>query len=234
MKFLSIGREVADSGQVLATFEVPGVSQKLPQLLYRDRIFLRNAKYPSMEFHAAVFAVHGDQVTVAMSYEVVQLLRGNQVKVHMRFAPNRVKLRRAHAAIAILRNSSQRRNQMLLPTGSGDVSETGAPMFTLGNLELVSGVLSPWIAILIFAFCCTQQFDKRLNSQQKSAICKMLNGEAGVAPVLLLGAAGSGKTETIIELALQICKWNKNCRKKDRYQILSPNLHPPLTSPMQT
>ncbi|KAG4429237.1 hypothetical protein IFR05_015277 [Cadophora sp. M221] len=79
---------------------------------------------------------------------------------------------------------------------------------------------TPWVQSMLFpgdADCNEQTklnpgnfkqafFDKQLNWEQKKAIGSICSGDYGVLPFLVSGPPGTGKTKTLVEVALQLIK----------------------------
>ncbi len=100
-------------------------------------------------------------------------------RVHLRFDWNRTRFRRAYAAHERFADT----HHALYPA-----------LFEPGALPACVP------AVRVGDFAC---FDERLSSQQRAAVAAVLSAVPGGPAVLLVGAAGSGKTETIVEMVRQ-------------------------------
>jgi helicase MOV-10 len=179
-------------------FTLPGVDEQRPYLLYGDTVRLRfpPAQPVAMEHYelcAYVLRVKATESEVTISLPAPSP-NGDPFplppKCHMRFVWNRVRFRRAHNVLRKALTSPADfygiifPDKSMLPTSPGKEEE-----YKLGDASL----------------------DPRLSSEQKSCVCAVLNARntSGRVPLLLLGSAGSGKTETIVETVVQaVNKWS--------------------------
>ena len=89
----------------------------------------------------------------------------------------------------ILQNRGQWMRCMLFPQETDGVSQTRLP---IGHFK------QDW-------------FDSQLNYEQMKAVDAIQNGKHGNLPFLISGPPGTGKTKTIVEIALQLLNTGANC-----------------------
>lgn len=63
-----------------------------------------------------------------------------------------------------------------------------------------------------------QPHDEMLNFEQQRAIATVIKGKYGTVPYIVSGPPGTGKTKTVVELALQLLNKVCRCIESDQYQ----------------
>lgn len=135
---------------------------------------------------ARVVAVRSGQVQLAAvsSKRLPRLER-----VHLRFDWNRTRFRRSYVALQRFHDSRSDAHAVLHDA-----------LFDLDRLPASAP------ALRVGDFAC---LDDRLSSQQRGAVAAAMAAVPGGPVVLVLGAAGSGKTETIVEIVRQAVLLNE-------------------------
>lgn len=121
---------------------------------------------------------------------------------------------------AALRLSNQSRYQ--LTNGVGNLPRVSSPSTTPSDepLQMNGGSSTPWLQSMLFpieADCDVQTslnpgsfnrvfFDEQLNWEQMKAIESICTHNYGTLPFLVSGPPGTGKTKTLVEVALQLVK----------------------------
>lgn len=178
-------KEKLPKGAMLASLEIPGASEKRPHLLYGDclrvRVHVPGEGMEHLELHARVLSIRGTTVTVSMrtARDVLPQLPS---KVHIKFVWNRMGFRRMH--LALLHFGKHPELSAAFDPNKLSVPSTARRRLQVGDFE------------------CQ---DPRLSSEQKSAVACMLSSspKAGDPFIIIEGSAGSGKTETIVEMVRQ-------------------------------
>lgn len=170
--------------QHVASFRIAGTAEFRPQLLRGDVLLIRSpdTSYP-FQIVARVLGVQQGQVTVALP----SLPRPLPAKIHVRFVWNRVRFRRMFLALFDF--------LAFLPC-----------RILVGDIGQASRVLTA------DEVRDRPVFDQRLSVEQRRAVFTMVDRRIVGEPFLLIGSAGSGKTETIVELVFQAITANAASR----------------------
>ncbi|KAJ9473412.1 putative RNA helicase SDE3 [Diplonema papillatum] len=202
LAFAPAGGEAADGGpcdNVRLLLDIPGLHEQRPGLLYGDMVWVKDSKDPAREWTAYIEDTHANRpaaggavppgpvsavlLTINASFaEEYPSLAG--AAFHVRFGIRRTKLRRMHAALAMV--------------AAAGAAGTGVRLFP-GPSQFPPPEVAGAAA---FDF-----FDENLNAEQTKAVGDIVRrtGWLGAAnPYVIFGPPGTGKTLTIIEATKQV------------------------------
>eukprot|EP01114_Cavostelium_apophysatum_P015339 TRINITY_DN4152_c0_g1_i1.p1 TRINITY_DN4152_c0_g1~~TRINITY_DN4152_c0_g1_i1.p1 ORF type:complete len:1313 (-),score=347.23 TRINITY_DN4152_c0_g1_i1:70-3933(-) len=174
----------------LVRIQVPGLAENRPPVLYGDRVRVRDSQQPHwIEFIGYVHSIRDNAVYVRFHRDFYQYF-GKQIKnqhFHVRFTYDRGNIKRMHQALEAMRYSKL----ILFP------KEIDLP-----NEEMR-------LATTRVEF---KDLNPRLNNEQKSVVCNILNNTHGKVPYVCFGPPGTGKTFTLIETVVEILKRQPDTR----------------------
>jgi hypothetical protein len=173
------------SGGSVLFLPIPGLAEKRPSVLRGDRVFAKQVQI----FEGVVTNVERDGVCLRYSKRFHDSFINGQAYT-IQFAVNKLPSRRCHQALELF--SQQAREVQLVRLRPG---ETQAAQVTAmaPNRDM-------W-------------FKRNLNERQKQAVNYIVSGYHKLAPYILFGPPGTGKTTTIIEAILQLAR-------NDKFRIL--------------
>lgn len=170
--------------------EVPGLMENRPSLLKGDTLYVRLSnckKSEIIEYVGRVLQVKLNTVTLGFPNYVKKIFL-NGIKVDVRFSFNRSSLKHMHRALKFFDTIDIK--PLLFPT-----VETAATC-KLRNVKN-------------FIF-----FNKNIekNHEQATAVKQIVLGSSRLAPYLLFGPPGTGKTVTLVEAIKQLWKLDKDTK----------------------
>ena len=183
--------------QRLVALRVPGLSENRPSVLRGDYV----VAYPCWDEHRGYrgFAHRIEQDTVLLKFSADfhdRLVDGMTARVHFSF--RRSTLRLWHQAVA---------ERILSPLSGMDPGQGTKPPVSMlfpcaSDVAVSTGDDEP----LVF-------YDRQLNPEQQEAVVSILKAsKAGQSvPYIVFGPPGTGKTKTVIEAALQLCRQRMWC-----------------------
>lgn len=190
--FVSLNNVVRQGEQrYRATLHIAGAAEKRPALVLGDLLRLRSAAADApVELRARVVSVRGTSVEVAWTLSVPVPMPS---RVHVRFVwSERTRFRRMYAALGAFHQQRVPAAALFDPAALMAAVDTTAKRVLIGDFPV---------------------FDERLSSEQKAAVAALLGMPAGGPYLLLEGSAGSGKTETIVEMVRQALRaWGPDTR----------------------
>jgi helicase MOV-10 len=163
---------------------VPGLAERRPSVIYRDKIYVRPSGTIAREFQGYVHKVQACEVHLRFSDAFHKSFICNS-RYDIRFSFGRVNIRRAHQGIQAARALL---DSFLFPS---------APIPTRAEPSKKFSPFSP--------------FNRTINAEQRSAVSEILKRK-GAPPYLIYGPPGTGKTVTVVEAILQIRKAHPNSR----------------------
>ncbi|ETV68410.1 hypothetical protein, variant 2 [Aphanomyces astaci] len=188
------------------TLDVPGAIEGRPVLLQGGSVRLRasGGLLSQVEIHGVVLEVKGTVVTLLVpctvhSADVASVLPPHlfnpfvaqqlyaSESFHVRFTFPRYGLRLAYDALANLTSSTM----AILHPDAFPATNLFRPRVRLHDM---------------------MPFNDQVNDRQLQAVWHIVNKSSGLAPYIIFGPPGTGKTITVIESILQVLKHNPNAR----------------------
>ena len=162
----------------LVVLEVPGLQENRPSVLRGDKLFVRQAGKGLIEYEGFVHTV-GDQVVwLGFSDKLIPKLKIG-VRWDVRFSVSTFPISNMHRAVKLAQSLSLTKS-----------------IFPSSNFPPPSLTPAPDL----------QCFDKNVetNPEQLSAVQAIVAAKSGVAPYLVFGPPGTGKTVTLVEAIKQV------------------------------
>jgi len=173
------GVEMTKRNQLME-LKVPGLSENRPSVLKGDKLFVRQCQ-GEHEFEGIVYEVGENEVRLGCSDRLVRNhMKG--MKYDIRFTLNRFPLRNMHRAVSMAENEGI--IPILFPTTDHLNNSSKLP-----DIKPMDRLLAD-------------------NKEQMLAVRHIVAGSSGLAPYLVFGPPGTGKTVTMVEAVKQINKLN--------------------------
>ncbi|CAG9565265.1 unnamed protein product [Danaus chrysippus] len=169
----------------LLEMEVPGLAEKRPSLLRGDYVYLRSQNNPESVFETTIKDIEDCSIQLANVDESFWEFYGEDVPFNVRFIMSRVPVERAHEAVS--RVFERKQDCRVFP----EAPARKKPVTTI----------TKFYNELIYK-----------NEEQKSAVEHIVSGTCGLAPYIVFGPPGTGKTMTIVEAIVQIVARNPKYR----------------------
>ncbi|XP_046971211.1 putative helicase MOV-10 isoform X2 [Vanessa cardui] len=175
-KYNMAGVEIEQRGDVFV-LEVPGLAEKRPSLLRGDRVFIRPVSSPNVIFESVIKDIDDCHIHLSDIDPSFASCAGAGAAFDVRFLMSRVPAERAHAAVSALFASRQAGRAFPAPAPRTPPCRALARFYN----PLIAG-----------------------NTEQKSAVEHIVSGTSGLAPYIVFGPPGTGKTMTIVEAIIQL------------------------------
>ncbi|XP_049877513.1 putative helicase mov-10-B.1 [Pectinophora gossypiella] len=166
--------------------EVPGLAEKRPSLLRGDRVFIRPNENLDILFESIIGNIKENSIQLCKLDERFEKYYNQDALYNIRFLMSRIPMERMHAAVSRV----------------FDPANQGCRIFP-------KPVSKPIAVQPISKF-----YNKviRDNDEQRSAVEHVVSKTSGLAPYIVFGPPGTGKTMTIVEAIIQIVVKNPKHR----------------------
>ncbi|KAH9303784.1 hypothetical protein KI387_008188, partial [Taxus chinensis] len=166
---------MSSSGEYLV-LKVPGLSEKRPSLIYRDKIYVTDPIKKDNGYQGYIHRIEANEIYVKFDKSFHNNFFPN-LRYDVHFSFSRINFRRCHHAVKAAGRIDE---NFLFPS---DPSARVIPKIVSKN----------------------DPFNRHLNTEQLSAVYQIINCY-GSPPYLVYGPPGTGKTATLVEAMLQILK----------------------------
>ncbi|KAF2298530.1 hypothetical protein GH714_023978 [Hevea brasiliensis] len=179
MEFIGMRRK----GAQLLALEVPGLAERRPSLVHGDYVFVKLASSTTANtvHKGCIYRVEADEVLLRFTKDL-HACHQNGNLYNVRFAYNRVNIRRLYQAVEAAENLEP---DLLFPSQS-----TRRRLITTARFV---------------------PFTSSLNAEQMHSV-QMILGCEGAPPYVIYGPPGTGKTMTLVEAVLQVYATRKDGR----------------------
>ncbi|XP_038206688.1 putative helicase mov-10-B.1 [Zerene cesonia] len=165
--------------------EVPGLAEKRPSLLRGDRVYIRPRHEVSYVFESTIKEIEDSTVLLTGLDDRFMQYYDPEGTYDVRFLMSRVPVERMHDAINKVFETKQEKRVFPEPV------KKRIPLKPIGQF------FNP----LIYR-----------NAEQRSAVEHIVAGTSGLAPYIVFGPPGTGKTMTIVEAIIQLVSRNPKNR----------------------
>ncbi|CAK1552284.1 unnamed protein product [Leptosia nina] len=156
--------------------EVPGLAEKRPSLLRGDRVYLLPQAAPEYVFETKIKDIEDSVVLLTGLENSFHQYYNPEALFNIRFLLSRIPMERMHAAVHNV--FAQRQKARIFPVPTKKISAKNITQF-----------YNPLVAD---------------NEEQRSAVEHIVAGTSGLAPYIVFGPPGTGKTMTIVEAIVQL------------------------------
>ena len=194
------------------SLHVPGLSENRPSVLRGDAVMARPPWDSVKEYKGYAHRIEMERVLLKFSHDLHQKFVNN-MKFRITFGFRRTNLRAMHQGVseAVIDNTDLLRMSYYPYNGVGwmsteDGGKLGSMLFpSLKDLPLEDSVTDTSLE----EYCNKiAWFDRHLNPEQRRAVGNILLAQVDglTVPYIVFGPPGTGKTKTVCEAVLQLCR----------------------------
>ncbi|KAJ3104150.1 hypothetical protein HDU97_009501 [Phlyctochytrium planicorne] len=167
------------------TFNVPGMAERRPSILYGDKVYVRRSGYGDREYEGYVNYIIKETIQVSFDGEFWNRVWLQNMDFDVRFTFSRTPLKRCYQGLELVSR---------IPKS-----------FTFPETV-------PIRQIKPVALDTSSRGFRDLNKEQQNAIQSIVEQRSGTNPYVLFGPPGTGKTKCLVECIRQILHCRSNSR----------------------